>query len=212
MTLNVVHHPLVAHRVAAIRDPATDSATFRLLVSELATFLAYEALRDLTTVDTTVRTPLNVVAPAQRLDAVSPIVVPILRAGLGLLDPVLRAVPTAEVAVVGLRRDEETFQPIQYCAKLPEDLNGRDAIVLDPMLATGGSLVATFDLLRKANAGRLRAICLLAAPEGIEHVEATYPDAQITIAALDSHLNEQAYIVPGLGDAGDRLFGPPGVI
>jgi uracil phosphoribosyltransferase len=212
MTLHVVHHPLVAHRVAALRDQATDSATFRLLVSEIATFLAYEALRDLPTVATTVHTPLDVDAPAQRLDGTSPIVVPILRAGLGLLDPVLRAVPTAQVAVVGLRRDEVTFEPVQYCAKLPDDLAGRDAIVLDPMLATGGSMVATFDLLRKSNAGRLRALCLLAAPEGIERVEASYPDAQITVAALDSHLNEHAYIVPGLGDAGDRLFGPPGVL
>lgn len=212
MTVRVIDHPLVSHRIAGIRNVNTSSAEFRQLVSEIATFLAYEALRDLHTTQISTPTPTGVEAPGKVLSDRAPLVVPILRAGLGLLDPVLRALPTAQVAVVGLRRDEETFEPIQYCAKLPKDLDGRDAIVLDPMLATGGSLVATFDLLRAANAGKLRAICLLAAPEGVAKVEAAYPDADITLGAIDSHLNEHAFIIPGLGDAGDRLFGPPGVL
>jgi uracil phosphoribosyltransferase len=206
--LHVIDHPLVSHRVAAIRDPRTTTAEFRLLVSDLSTFLAYEATRTLPTVTTAVRTPLDVDAEAKVLASPAPIVVPILRAGLGLLDGMLRALPTAEVAVIGLKRDEVTFEPIQYCAKVPDRLDGRPAFVVDPMLATGGSLVAAFDLLAKAGAGSLTAISVIAAPEGVEKTLAAYPDANIVVAALDDGLNENAYIVPGLGDAGDRLFGP----
>ena len=208
MGLTVVQHPLVADRVARLRDEATDSATFRRLAAELGTMLAYEAFRDLATTPVSVRTPLGLDAPGARLASPWPLLVPILRAGLGLLDGVLAALPTAEVGAVGFRRNEETFEPEQYFVKLPEDLGGRDAIVLDPMLATGGSLAATCALVGARGAGRITAICLIAAPEGAERVEQAVPGVRIFTAALDEGLDERAFIVPGLGDAGDRLYGP----
>ena len=207
MPLTVVDHPLVADRVARLRATTTASAEFRRVTADLSTFLAYEATRDLQTVDTTVVTPLGLEAPARALPRRAPLLVPILRAGLGLLDGVLAAIPSAEVGLVGLARDEETHQPVPYCLRFPADIEGSDAIVLDPMLATGGSMAWTLELLRERGAGRLTAICLLAAPEGVANVEARVPDAHIVTAALDDGLNADAFIVPGLGDAGDRLYG-----
>ena len=207
MPLTVVDHPLVADRVARLRATSTASAEFRRITAELSTFLAYEATRDIETVATTVITPLGLEAPARTLPRRAPLLVPILRAGLGLLDGVLAAIPSAEVGLVGLARDEETHQPTPYCIRFPADIEGTDAIVLDPMLATGGSMAWTLELLRERGAGRLTAICLLAAPEGVAHVESRVPDAHIVTAALDEGLNDDAFIVPGLGDAGDRLYG-----
>src|SRR3954470_15071572 len=207
MGLTVVDHPLVSDRVARLRATDTASAEFRRLTAELSTFLAYEACRSLPTVTTAVRTPLDVDATARVLPERSPLLVPILRAGLGLLDGVLAAIPSAEVGLVGLARDEETHEPTPYCIRFPADIVGTDAIVLDPMLATGGSMAWTLKLLRERGARRLTAICLLAAPEGVARLEAEVPDAHIVTAALDDGLNEHAFIVPGLGDAGDRLYG-----
>jgi uracil phosphoribosyltransferase len=206
MTLTVVDHPLVTDRVARLRATNTASAEFRRITAELSTFLAYEATRDLPTVETTVRTPLEVDAPARTLPQRAPLLVPILRAGLGLLDGVLAAIPSAEVGLVGLARNEETHQPEAYCIRLPAELPPT-ALVLDPMLATGGSMAWTCRLLKDRGITNITAICLIAAPEGVAHVEAELPDVHIVTAALDTHLNDQAYIVPGLGDAGDRLYG-----
>jgi uracil phosphoribosyltransferase len=205
--LTVVDHPLVTDRVARLRATTTNSAEFRRVASELSTFLAYEATRDLETVEGTVTTPLGTEAPTRTLPNRAPLLVPILRAGLGLLEGVLQAIPSAEVGLVGLARDEETHQPTPYCIRFPAEIEGTDAIVLDPMLATGGSMAWTLQLLRERGARRLTAICLLAAPEGVAHVAEAVPDAHVVTAALDDHLNDHAFIVPGLGDAGDRLYG-----
>jgi len=207
MPVTVVDHPLVAHRLVRIRDERTDPATFRGLVREVALFLAYEATRSAATVAVEVVTPLGARATGSFLADPGPLVVPILRAGLGLLDGVLTALPAAEVGVGGLRRDEETFLPALYCEKLPDDLAGRSVLVIDPMLATGGSMVTTCEMLVARGAGPLTVMCLIAAPDGVAHVEARFPDIEIVTAALDERLDERAFIVPGLGDAGDRLFG-----
>jgi uracil phosphoribosyltransferase len=206
MTLTVVDHPLVTDRVARLRATTTASAEFRRITAELSTFLAYEATRDLPIVETTVRTPLEVDAPARILPERAPLLVPILRAGLGLLDGVLAAIPSAEVGLVGLARNEETHEPEPYCIRLPAELP-TTALVLDPMLATGGSMAYTCRLLLDRGIENITAICLLAAPEGVAHIEAELPNIHIVTAALDSHLNDLAFIVPGLGDAGDRLYG-----
>jgi uracil phosphoribosyltransferase len=207
MSLLVVDHPLVAHRIAILRDETTPSSQFRRTVSEIATLLAYEATRSLHVEPTTVRTPLGIDAPAVRLSAPGPLLVPILRAGLGLLDGFLTVLPEAEVGLVGLRRDEETFEPEQYAQKLPANLRDRDVYILDPMLATGGSLAFTCQLLMDKGAERITAVSVIAAPEGIAKAQETYPHLRIVTAALDPSLNDKRYIVPGLGDAGDRLFG-----
>jgi uracil phosphoribosyltransferase len=207
MPVTVVDHPLVAHRLVRIRDERTDPATFRGLVREVALFLAYEATRDAPTVSAEVLTPLGVAATGARLADPGPLVVPVLRAGLGLLDGVLTALPAAEVGVVGLRRDEHTFEPALYCEKLPDQLAGRAALVIDPMLATGGSMVATCEMLDRRGAGPLTVMCLIAAPDGVARVERDFPEIRIVTAAIDERLDERAFIVPGLGDAGDRLFG-----
>jgi uracil phosphoribosyltransferase len=206
MGLTVVDHPLVSDRVALLRAVDTASAEFRRLTAELSTFLAYEAARSLPTVEGSVRTPLGVDAATRTLADHSPLLVPILRAGLGLLDGVLAAIPSAEVGLVGLARNEETHEPEAYCIRLPAELP-RTAFVLDPMLATGGSMAWTCRLLRDRGIERITAICLLAAPEGVARVLDELPDVEIVTAALDLHLNDVAYIVPGLGDAGDRLYG-----
>ncbi len=207
MPLTVVDHPLVADRVARLRATTTASAEFRRVTAELSTFLAYEATRDLETVAGTVSTPLGLDAPTRTLPQRAPLLVPILRAGLGLLDGVLSAIPSAEVGLVGLSRDEETHLPTPYCIRFPADIAGTDAIVLDPMLATGGSMAWTLELLRDRGARHLTAICLLATPEGVARVEASVPDVHVVTAALDDGLDAEAFIVPGLGDAGDRLYG-----
>ena len=206
MPLTVVDHPLVSDRVARLRAIDTASAEFRRVTSELSTFLAYEACRTLPTETIAVRTLLGVDAPSRVLPERSPLLVPILRAGLGLLEGVLAAIPSAEVGLVGLARNEETHEPEPYCLRLPADLP-TSAFVLDPMLATGGSMVWTLRLLRERGIADLTAICLIAAPEGVERVQSEMPDVDVVVAALDTHLNDQAFIVPGLGDAGDRLYG-----
>lgn len=206
VALTVIDHPLVADRVAKLRAVDTASAEFRRLTAELSTFLAYEAACRLPTVVGTVRTPLGVDAATETLEAPGPLLVPILRAGLGLLDGVLAAIPSCEVGLVGLARDERTHEPEPYCIRLPAELPP-SAFVLDPMLATGGSMAWTCALLRARGVQRITALCLLAAPEGVARVLDDDPSVDIVTAALDDHLNDIAYIVPGLGDAGDRLYG-----
>jgi uracil phosphoribosyltransferase len=210
MRTHVVDHPLVAHKLTTLRDRDTDSPTFRRLTDELVTLLAYEATRDVRVSEVTVQTP---VAPAAgvKLAAPRPLVVPILRAGLGMLDGMQRLLPTAEVGFLGMIRDEETLEASTYAERLPDDLSGRQCYVLDPMLATGGTLAAAIRFLVDRGADHITAICLLAAPEGCARVEEDLGDLQIPVtivtAALDEKLNDKGYIVPGLGDAGDRLYG-----
>ncbi|GIH43283.1 uracil phosphoribosyltransferase [Microbispora corallina] len=206
----VVDHPLVAHKLTTLRDVRTDSPTFRRLADELVTLLAYEATRDVRVTDVTVDTPL---APAHgvRLARPAPLVVPILRAGLGMLDGMTRLLPTAEVGFLGMIRDESTLKAQTYATRLPEDLSGRQCYVLDPMLATGGTLAAAVHFLFDRGAEDVTAICLLAAPEGLAHLDEAFQGIgkpiRVVTAALDERLNENGYIVPGLGDAGDRLYG-----
>jgi uracil phosphoribosyltransferase len=205
-----IDHPLVAHKLTALRDERTDSPTFRRLVDELVTLLAYEATREVRTEPVTVSTP---VAPADgvRLAVPRPLVVPVLRAGLGMLDGMARLLPTAEVGFLGMIRDEETLQATTYANRLPDDLSARQCYLLDPMLATGGTLAAAVRYLVDRGADDVTAICLLAAPEGLAALEQQTADLGVPLtvvtAAIDERLNEKGYIVPGLGDAGDRLYG-----
>jgi len=209
MRVHVADHPLITHKLTVLRDKTTPSPTFRALAEELMTLLAYEATRNVRTEVVTVHTP---VAETQGL-AIStprPLVVPILRAGLGMLEGMVKLVPTAEVGFLGMVRDEETLQPTTYAERLPDDLSGRQCFVLDPMLATGGSLIAAIDFLFARGAEDVTAVCLIAAPEGLAAVEAAMAgrgDVTIVLGAVDEKLNEQGFIVPGLGDAGDRLYG-----
>ncbi|MEO3766198.1 uracil phosphoribosyltransferase [Streptomyces sp. B8F3] len=208
MRIHVVDHPLVAHKLTTLRDERTDSPTFRRLADELVTLLAYEATRDVRTEQVDVRTPVAQTTGV-RLARPRPLIVPILRAGLGMLDGMMRVLPTAEAGFLGLIRDEETLQPSTYANRLPDDLSGRQVYVLDPMLATGGTLVASIRELIRRGADDVTAICLLAAPEGTDAVEHELAGAPVTVvtAAMDERLNEAGYIVPGLGDAGDRMYG-----
>jgi uracil phosphoribosyltransferase len=209
----VVDHPLVAHKLTALRDENTDSPTFRALADELVTLLAYEATREVRVDLYDIVTP---VAPTTgvKLASPKPLVVPILRAGLGMLDGMMRLLPTAEVGFLGMMRNEETLEATTYAERLPEDLAGRQCYVLDPMLATGGTLSAAIRFLTDRGANDITAICLLAAPEGCVRLEADLAgiDVPVTVvtAAMDEKLNEKGYIVPGLGDAGDRLYGVVG--
>ena len=207
MSLLVIDHPLVAHRITLLRDESTPSAVFRRSVAEIAALLAYEATRTIHVERVTVRTPTGSDAAGSRLSAPGPLLVPVLRAGLGLLDGFLSVLPEAEVGIVGLRRNEETFEPEQYAEKLPRNLHGRDVFVLDPMLATGGSLAFTCQLLMARGAEQITAVSVISAPEGVAKAQAACPQLRVVTAAMDPGLNEQAYIIPGLGDAGDRLFG-----
>ncbi len=204
----VVDHPLVAHKLTALRDERTDSPTFRRLADELVTLLAYEATRQVRVEPVQVTTPVAN-AMGVRLAKPVPLVVPVLRAGLGMLDGMTRLLPTAEVGFLGMVRDETSLVATAYANRLPENLTGRDVFVLDPMLATGGTLVMTCRLLADRGARSITAICLLAAPEGIASVEHAFPDDSVTLvcAGVDERLNDKGYILPGLGDAGDRLYG-----
>lgn len=210
MDLNVLDHPLVAHKLTCLRDVTTKSPTFRDLVDELVTLLAYEATRRVRVRPLHINTPVAETEGVQ-LDDPKPLVVPILRAGLGMLGGMTRLIPTAEVGFVGMVRDEQTLKPFTYAERLPHDLSGRQCFVLDPMLATGGSLGGCVQFLAERKADDVTCICLLAAPEGIERFRSLVDDLNITttlvVAAVDERLDEQGYIVPGLGDAGDRLYG-----
>lgn len=204
--LTLIDHPLVQHKLSLMRDARTPSPEFRRLLREIALLLTYEATRDLALAPQRIDTPL-IAMDAPMLVGPDPAVVSILRAGNGLLDGVLDVVPTAKVGFVGLYRDEATLRPVEYYNKLPSDMAERFTIAVDPMLATGHSAAAAIDLLKRAGAARICFICLLAAPEGVAVMAEAHPDVRIVTAALDSHLNEKGYIVPGLGDAGDRIFG-----
>ena len=210
MRIHVVDHPLVAHKLTALRDATTNSPTFRRLTDELVTLLAYEATRDVRVREVTVATPVAD-ASGVRLAAPKPLVVPILRAGLGMLDGMVRLLPTAEVGFLGMVRNEETLEAATYAERLPENLSGRQCYLLDPMLATGGTLAAALRFLLRRGASDVTAICLLVAPEGWARLQRELADVDVPIsvvtAALDERLNERGYIVPGLGDAGDRLYG-----
>jgi uracil phosphoribosyltransferase len=213
MQTNVIDHPLVAHKLTVLRDENTDSVTFRRLAEELVTLLAYEATREVRTRRVTVTTP---VAPAEgvTLAAPKPLVVPILRAGLGMLEGMVRLLPTAEVGFLGMIRDEDTLRASTYAERLPDDLSGRQCYLLDPMLATGGTLSAAIRFLVNRGADHITAICLLTAPEGCARLERELDGLGIPVtvvtAAMDEKLNDKGYIVPGLGDAGDRLYGVTG--
>ncbi|MBF9070751.1 uracil phosphoribosyltransferase [Streptacidiphilus fuscans] len=211
MRIHVLDHPLVAHKLSTLRDERTDSPTFRRLTDELVTLLAYEATRDVRTEQVEITTPVAVTTGV-KLSHPRPLVVPILRAGLGMLDGMTRLLPTAEVGFLGMVRNEQTLEASTYATRMPDDLSGRQVYVLDPMLATGGTLVAAIRLLIERGADDVTAICLLAAPEGVAVLEKELAGLPVTIvtAAVDDHLNEHGYIVPGLGDAGDRLYGTAG--
>jgi uracil phosphoribosyltransferase len=204
--LTVVSHPLVQHKLSIMRDKETSTAGFRRLLREISLLLAYEVTRDLDMTTTRIETPLEPM-DAPTLDGKKLALISILRAGNGLLDGILELIPAARVGFVGLYRDPATLQPVQYYCKLPDHLEERISIVVDPMLATGNSSAAAVSLLKAAGAKNIRFLCLRAAPEGIARMQEAHPDVPIVTAAVDSHLNDHGYIVPGLGDAGDRMFG-----
>ncbi|PRY67004.1 uracil phosphoribosyltransferase [Glaciihabitans tibetensis] len=208
MRVHVADHPLITHKLTVLRDKNTPSPTFRALAEELMTLLAYEATRNVRVETVQVETPVAT-ATGLAISSPRPLVVPILRAGLGMLEGMVNLVPTAEVGFLGMVRDEETLQPTTYAERLPDDLSNRQCFVLDPMLATGGSLIAAIDFLLARGAVDVTAVCLIAAPEGLAAVEKAMAgrDVTIVLGAVDEKLNELGYIVPGLGDAGDRLYG-----
>lgn len=204
--LNVLDHPLLQHKVGLLRDRRTSVRDFRALAREIAILMTYEALRDLELVETSVETPIEETT-VHRLAGKKLAVVGILRAGLSMVEAIMDLVPSCRVGHIGLYRDPETHLPVEYYRKLPTMLGEREVVLVDPMLATGGSAVAAIGVLEDAGATRIRLLCLIGAPEGVEAVHAVHPEVPITLAALDSHLDENAYIVPGLGDAGDRIYG-----
>ena len=201
-----VDHPLIRHKLTLLRRTDTDTQQFRMLVEEISNLLTYEATRDLETEAFEITTPLTEMT-GQRVSGKKVAVVPILRAGLGMVDGVLRMVPVARIGHIGLYRDEETLEAITYYEKLPDDMADRDVLVLDPMLATGGSVTVAVDKVKAAGAQRIKMLAILAAPEGIARLQADHPDVDVYVAGIDEKLDENGYIVPGLGDAGDRLFG-----
>jgi uracil phosphoribosyltransferase len=206
VSVTEVTHPLVRHKLGLLRDVRTDTEMFRRLVNELTLLLTYEATKAMETEEIEVETPLERTS-ARRISGKKVAVCPILRAGMGMLDGVLSLIPVARVGFIGLYRNEETLEAVEYFVKLPTDIADREAILLDPMLATGNSTAAAVETLKKAGAQSITLIALIAAPEGIAHITEAHPDLNVVVASIDSHLNEKGYIVPGLGDAGDRLYG-----
>ena len=204
--LTVVSHPLVQHKLTLMREKDTSTASFRQLLKEISLLLAYEVTRELPMTTKRIETPLCPM-DAPTIDGKKLALISILRAGNGLLDGILDLIPAARVGFIGLYRDPQTLQPVQYYCKLPDQLDERISIVVDPMLATGNSSAAAVTLLKQSGAKNIRFLCLLAAPEGIRHMQEVHPDVPIVTASVDSHLNDHGYIVPGLGDAGDRMFG-----
>ena len=202
----VMDHPLIQHKVGLIRKKETGSKEFRELIGEIAMYMCYEATRDLKLTDIEIETPICRTT-VKELSGKKLAVVPILRAGLGMVEGMLAMIPAAKVGHIGLYRDPETLKPVEYYCKLPADSNEREVFVVDPMLATGGSAVAAIQMLKDMGVKNIRFLCIIAAPEGVEAMKKAHPDVDIYIGALDQHLNEHGYIVPGLGDAGDRIFG-----
>lgn len=202
----VMDHPLIQHKLTYLRDKNTGSKEFRALVSEIATLVCYEATRDLPLEETEIETPL-VKTKTKVIAGRKLALVPILRAGLGMVDGVLTLVPAAKVGHIGLYRDHETLQPVEYYSKLPSDLPQRDVLVLDPMLATGGSAIDAISIIKRSQPKSIKFLCIIAAPEGVRALTQAHPDVQVYCAAVDDRLNENGYILPGLGDAGDRIFG-----
>ena len=204
--VQVMDHPLIQHKINCIRREDLGSKDFRQIVGEIASLMCYEATRDLKLQDVTIKTPICEMV-GKEVSGKKLAVVPILRAGLGMVDGMLDMIPAAKVGHIGLYRDPDTFEPIEYYCKLPADCDEREVFVVDPMLATGGSCVAAIQLLKDKGVKNIRFMCIIAAPEGVERMKAAHPDVDLYIGALDDHLNEHKYIVPGLGDAGDRIFG-----
>ncbi|KUO61974.1 MAG: uracil phosphoribosyltransferase [Gracilibacter sp. BRH_c7a] len=202
----VFDHPLIQHKLALIRDENTSSKEFRSLVEEVAMLMAYEVTRDFPLQEVEVKTPVAL-AKAKKISGRKVALVPILRAGLGMVDGMLKLIPAAKVGHIGLYRDHDTLKPVEYYCKMPTDIQERDIILIDPMLATGGSAEAAITFIKDRGAKNIKLMCLIAAPEGIAAVQQSHPDVDIFVGAVDECLNEHAYIVPGLGDAGDRLFG-----
>jgi uracil phosphoribosyltransferase len=205
-TVHVIDHPLIQHKLSIIRDRNTGAKEFRELVEEVSMLMAYEVTRNFTLAEVEVETPVAT-ARCQTIAGKKIAVIPILRAGLGMVPGILKLIPTAKVGHIGVYRDPETLNPIEYFCKLPIDIIDRELIILDPMLATGGSAVAAIQFLKQRGATQIRLMCLIAAPEGIQNVQSKHPDVDIYVAAVDDRLNSHGYIIPGLGDAGDRLFG-----
>ena len=202
----VLDHPLITHKLAFLRDINTGTKEFRELVTEISTILVYEAMRDAKLERTTIQTPLEEMVTGI-LDENNYAIVPILRAGMGMVDGVLNVIPNAKIGHIGLDRNEETFEPVEYYYKMPEDIENREVLVIDPMLATGGSASATISRLKQDGVTSIKFLCIVAAPQGIETLENDHPDVKIFCATVDRQLNENAYILPGLGDAGDRVYG-----
>ena len=202
----IMDHPLIQHKIGIIRRQETGSKDFRQLISEIAMLMCYEATRDLKLTDVEIETPISKMT-AKELAGKKLAVVPILRAGLGMVDGMLSMIPAAKVGHIGLYRNEETLEPVEYYCKLPKDCAEREVLVVDPMLATGGSATAAITMLKNKGVKKIRFMCIVAAPQGIERMQKEHPDVDLYVGALDDHLNENGYIVPGLGDAGDRIFG-----
>lgn len=201
-----LNHPLIEHKLGILRDKNTGTKEFRELVNEIGMFLCYEAMKDVSLETVEIETPITTMKTG-KLNEDRYAFVPILRAGMGLLDGVIRVIPNAKIGHIGMYRDEETFEPVNYFFKVPKDIENREVIILDPMLATGGSAIDAIELLKSKGVKKMKFLCVIAAPEGIERVESAHPDVQIYCAHIDEKLNENKYIVPGLGDAGDRIFG-----
>ena len=202
----VMDHPLIAHKISYIRQENVGTKEFREVIGEIAQLMCYEATRDLKTEEVTIKTPIAEMT-GKVLAGKKLAIVPILRAGLGMVDGMLSLIPTAKVGHIGLYRDPETLEPVEYYCKLPADCDEREVFVVDPMLATGGSCAAAIELLKAKGVKKIRFLCTIAAPEGVERMRREHPDVDLYIGALDDHLNDHGYIVPGLGDAGDRIFG-----